>query len=69
MKKSVVDTDAVNKGEEDGAIHVPPNASAVQILNRFNKEPALHDLFQYISNSGLFNLEMLKPELMQHWCE
>ena len=64
IRKSIVDADAVQKGEEEGAIHVSPNASAVQILSRFNKEPALHDMFQFISSSGLFNLDQLKPELM-----
>jgi len=35
----------------------------------FKKEQALHDLYQFISNSGLFNLGHLKGELLIQWAK
>ena len=35
----------------------------VQILQRYVKEPAMNDLFQFISNSGCFNLDQLRTDL------
>ena len=68
VKKAIVDADAVRK-EDDGALQIPEQVPAFRLLSIFNKEPALHDLFQFISNSGLFNLDQLKPELVMHWSE
>ena len=39
------------------------------ITSNFRKEPALHDLYQFMSNSGSFNLDQLKCELVMHWGE
>ena len=69
MKKQIVDTEEAVKDAEEGAIVVPSNATAVQILNRFQKEGAMHDLHQFISNSGLFNLDQLNADLVLHWGE
>ena len=52
-----MDTDQAQKTDEEGAIQIPSNLSAVALLNQFSKEPALHDLYQFISNSGSFNLD------------
>ena len=62
-----MDTDQAQKTDEEGAIQIPPNLSAVTLLNQFSKEPALHDLYQFISNSGSFNLDQLKGDLIVHW--
>ena len=43
---------------------MPLNASAVDVLNAFKEEPALQDLHQFISNSGLFNLDQLKGDFL-----
>jgi hypothetical protein len=45
------------------------NASAVDVLNGFKEEPALQDLHQFISNSGLFNLDQLKGDLLAQYAE
>lgn len=67
VKKQIIDTDSNSKGKDEGALSVPANMPAHLILERFNSQPALHDLFQFISNSGFFNLNQLKPEVVQHW--
>ena len=46
-----------------------PTATAVDVLNTFKSEQALHDLFQFISNSGLFNLDQLRGDLFMQWSE
>ena len=38
-------------------------------MSNYNNEPAMHDLYQFISNSGLFNLDQLKGDLIMHWGE
>lgn len=68
VRKAIVDADAVRKDDE-GTLQIPEQVPAFRLLSIFNKEPALHDLFQFISNSGLFNLDQLKPELVMHMSE
>jgi len=48
---------------------MPDNVPAHRLLQLYNKEPALHDLYQFISNSGSFNLDQIRPGLFQHWSE
>lgn len=69
IKKAIVDTEETEQKNEEGALIIPPNSSAVKIINSFEREPALHDLYQFISNSGLFNLDQIKSDLILHWGE
>lgn len=39
------------------------------MIDSFRSEPALHDLYQFVSNSGSFNLDQLKSDLILHWGE
>ena len=57
IKKQMFDADEAQKSDEEGAIAIQQDASAVQILHRFAKEPAMNDLLQFISNTGCFNLD------------
>ena len=61
--------DGGNNAEEDGALIIPPNQSAAAITESFSQEPALHDLYQFMTNSGSFNLDQLKSDLILHWGE
>ena len=64
-----MDTEETQKADEEGGLQIAANTPAVKIINTYESEPALHDLYQFISNSGLFNLDQIKPDLVLHWGE
>ena len=63
IKKQKFDTDETQQSDEENTIPIKPDSSAVQILSRFAKEPAMSDMYQFISNSGCFNLDQLRADL------
>lgn len=63
IKKQIVDAEQASKSEEAGLIDISSDFTAVQVLSRFGKEPAMNDMFQFISNSGCFNLDQLRADL------
>lgn len=69
FKKQIVEAGGLSKSEQEGYIRIPKGISAVEVLRMFKKEQALHDLYQFISNSGLFNLGHLKGDLLMHWAK
>ena len=64
-----MDTNESSRQDEEGALSIPTNTPAIQIMSNYNNEPAMHDLYQFISNSGSFNLDQLKGDLIMHWGE
>ena len=64
VKKTIAATEETGKDEDANALNIDPKKNVVQVLNLYSKEPALADLHQFISNSGLFNLDQLKPEML-----
>ena len=69
ISKQSLNADEGSIADEEGALHIPSNLTAAAITESFSQEPALHDLYQFISNSGSFNLDMLKGDLIVHWGE
>lgn len=69
IKKSIVSDEQVQADDDEGLLRIPQNLSASAIIDSYRSEPALHDLYQFITNSGLFNLDQLKSDLIMHWGE
>ena len=44
IKKHMFDADEASRSDEESPIQIKPDSTAVQILHRFEREPALNDL-------------------------
>ena len=60
IKKPILDADGVRSSQSEGRLVIPTNQSASILTSSFVTEPALHDLYQFISN-----LQALQKNLSQ----
>ena len=48
---------------QEGMLQITGKEPVTELLRNFKTEPALGDLHQYLSGSGMFNLCQIKPQL------
>ena len=62
ISKKVVSADD-KTDDEMGALNIDPNLQPFQILSKYRNEPSLHDLQEFMTSSGMFNLAQVCHDL------